>query len=1022
MKWCTRNGGDLQGKQFVYIAGGEKAIELYTTGKHEFNVVDRILQKANCAVALGEKLLSEDEIAQFQMMVILVTSELLEDEGVIGIITAAQELSIPILPLMLESGLESSFNMVFESLQCLYPFSCDCTQSPFDEKLQDYLNGTLIGDELEKEVRESFDGYIFLSYRKKDRYYARQLMERIHSFDFCRDIAIWYDEAIIPGEDFNESIYQALMKSDIFMLMVTPNILEDGNYVHEKEYPAAVENGKLIFPVEVAATDRDELKKYDGLTECISFEDTEKLRDVLYGLVSRMPRKQHTDAAYHTYLMGIAYLYGIDVEVNTERGLSLLYEAIEQGCPQAAGKLAEMYREGKVVENNYGKYLYWLGKKLDLLDNDKITLNDFYDKLKTRIRLESDLRKETLYEDAAYHIRNLIFECQLMENILANNGCDKDYLNLVLDIHSRAYRHLNKIATRVGYTYEQARGFMDKARELVSRICLDESSPLELKLIVNSFRVVDILNSVNANPQNRSARLDEAQNIIDSMNDPLDRGKAPDRRLVQWKRNQPLVWYLRSSMGRDMNVRRRYLDMSEKAFEGLIKEFPGDPTIKDDIATVYRDKALFLLHEDIDMAFSYARKAFEKSIEHYSAFRHEESRKNLRQNVNWILRGLFGMYDNNEKVVVGLQNTVDTLLIWAKEAGAEEAIAEAFFDAAGNAYLLNNDHYSLYLYDVAFGLYRGLLDNDISEVRLKRACDILLHRFYLTVITASPDEAYGVLDDHLKFIDTYRRLFGGEDTTNFVYNNCRYAIDETKKVLNILQQMGNIKYMYIYMYKIIELGLIACRTAAVKMDMKPLDYFFNVVIHYFRLLDAEGNRLPALTVAQIEMYHSRFELFSMTAEGFMKAKEYVESAIVLFEDEFINRPTPEGITDYYFCGKYMYNNFMEQSAPVEKLVHCISHVLRPILHLYRMAPEDISCAEAVDAEKQEAAALLERTYRDADALYDSAYRGSRDAGEMLVYIFKILYVNAYRCDIIVEYGQLLEYVKKLLNSFDNVGF
>lgn len=43
-------------------------------------------------------------------------------------------------------------------------------------------------------------------------------------------------------------------------------------------------------------------------------------------------------------------------------------------------------------------------------------------------------------------------------------------------------------------------------------------------------------------------------------------------------------------------------------------------------------------------------------------------------------------------------------------------------------------------------------------------------------------------------------------------------------------------------------------------------------------------------------------------------------------------------------------------------------------------------------------------------------------GEMLVYIFKILYVNAYRCDIIVEYGQLLEYVKKLLNSFDNVGF
>ena len=235
MKWCTRNGGDPQGKQFVYVTGGNRTLDCYTSEKAEFNIVKRILQKANCAIALREELTSVEEIAQFQLVVVLVTSELFEDDSVIELIKAAQSFSVPILPLMLESGLDSRFNELFNDLQCLYPFINDSTQEPFEKKLQDFLDAMLIGKSLEKEVKESFDGYIFLSYRKKDRYYARQLIKLIHSFDFCRDIAIWYDEAIIPGENFNSAINQALLDSDVFMLLVTPSILENGNYVHKIE-------------------------------------------------------------------------------------------------------------------------------------------------------------------------------------------------------------------------------------------------------------------------------------------------------------------------------------------------------------------------------------------------------------------------------------------------------------------------------------------------------------------------------------------------------------------------------------------------------------------------------------------------------------------------------------------------------------------------------------------------------------------------------------------------------------------
>ena len=71
---------------------------------------------------------------------------------------------------------------------------------------------SLVSDEMAEKVRAAFDAYIFLSYRKKDRKYANELMRLIHKNDFCRDIAIWYDEYLVPGEDFNNAITEALKR------------------------------------------------------------------------------------------------------------------------------------------------------------------------------------------------------------------------------------------------------------------------------------------------------------------------------------------------------------------------------------------------------------------------------------------------------------------------------------------------------------------------------------------------------------------------------------------------------------------------------------------------------------------------------------------------------------------------------------------------------------------------------------------------------------------------------------------
>jgi hypothetical protein len=126
----------------------------------------------------------------------------------------AIERHIPVLPLMQEGGLDELFSQKCGDLQYLDKAKSarDLTEIPYEEKLKNYLESVLVSDEMAEKIRAAFDAYVFLSYRKKDRKYAQELMRLIHKNDFCRDIAIWYDEFLTPGENFNESIREALKK------------------------------------------------------------------------------------------------------------------------------------------------------------------------------------------------------------------------------------------------------------------------------------------------------------------------------------------------------------------------------------------------------------------------------------------------------------------------------------------------------------------------------------------------------------------------------------------------------------------------------------------------------------------------------------------------------------------------------------------------------------------------------------------------------------------------------------------
>ena len=168
---------------------------------------------------------------------------------------------LPVLPIMMEPGLDMIYARPdkFGELQYLNPKSTDLTEVSYEEKLKKYLESVLISEEMAKRVRDAFDADIFLSYRKKDRRYANELMRLIHKNPEYRDISIWYDEFLTPGESFRANIEKALEKSQLFTLLVTPNLLEEANFVMTEEYPAARNSGIGILPAEMVSTDQVQL-------------------------------------------------------------------------------------------------------------------------------------------------------------------------------------------------------------------------------------------------------------------------------------------------------------------------------------------------------------------------------------------------------------------------------------------------------------------------------------------------------------------------------------------------------------------------------------------------------------------------------------------------------------------------------------------------------------------------------------------------------------------------------------------
>lgn len=366
----TKGNADPKGKPKVYFTCYPEDFDRYFD-----KVCEDIFATHDCAIYytpdMTEEIADEDkatDIGQMNLFVVPITFRLLTkpNRAMDSDIAYAKQESIPILPLMMESGIDEFYSKPdkFDKLQYLSPYSHDLSEISYADKLKKYLESVLISDEMAKRVRAAFDAYIFLSYRKKDRRYANELMRMIHKHPEFRDIAIWYDEFLTPGESFRANIDKALENSKFFALLVTPNLLEtvDGrpNFVMAEEYPMAKRAEMKILPAEMVETDKTELgEKYEGIPECANPSNEAEFKERFLDALERIAIAENNESPEHNFLIGLAYLDGIDVEFDRERGLELITSAAERGLLEAMEMLFWMYKDGTSVQVDYSEAFKW---------------------------------------------------------------------------------------------------------------------------------------------------------------------------------------------------------------------------------------------------------------------------------------------------------------------------------------------------------------------------------------------------------------------------------------------------------------------------------------------------------------------------------------------------------------------------------------------------------------------------------------------------------------------------------------
>lgn len=361
------------GKQKVYLICHPQDRQSYLE-----KIVSQILKYKDCAIWMDEEeFLHHDfsekelELREMQVVVFAVSRWLFDSEKMLNsVIEICNNNKIPMFPIVIEKNIQSILSLFgekFGDIQYLHIHQNSETEIDYEKKLEKHINTLFVEESIHEKIRNCFDANVFLSYRKKDRYDANRLMDLIHENEQYSNIAFWYDEFLITGENYNESIQEKIEKCDFMMLAVTPNILEAGNYVLTKEVPYARDDAnKTILPIEMQTTNRNDFERmYAGIEECIEVQDKEGVYRKIDEILKCIGIEKREKTTEELYYIALAYLDGVDVKPDMIKGARMVEKIATSGYVPAMQKMHELYKFGKGVEVDKRKSVEWKVKVVE---------------------------------------------------------------------------------------------------------------------------------------------------------------------------------------------------------------------------------------------------------------------------------------------------------------------------------------------------------------------------------------------------------------------------------------------------------------------------------------------------------------------------------------------------------------------------------------------------------------------------------------------------------------------------------
>lgn len=355
----------------------------HDSDKHYFDdICDMIFKNIDCAIFYEDNTenISFFELSQMNLTVIPITKCFLYDQcyARCNVLKIIHESHFPVLPILYDSSYESEFDRICGNIHLFNLFDQSLSQEEINNKLKRILEYFLYSKKLVSKIEKIFTTSLFISYRKEDKIIASKMIKKIHEHDKLQDVAIWYDDFLIPGEDFNNSIKKHIINSDAIIITVTPNILSSPNYIMSTEYPIATETNKKIIPIEMKKTNRQAIELcYPGISGCVNIKDIQNIQSQILEIKNRniSAPKHNYDETEKIFLLGMAYLKGINVEINMHKSIKLLTCAASANFIPAIEALIEINEYGIGKKINYKAALKWQKIKIKLIKN-KSTLKE----------------------------------------------------------------------------------------------------------------------------------------------------------------------------------------------------------------------------------------------------------------------------------------------------------------------------------------------------------------------------------------------------------------------------------------------------------------------------------------------------------------------------------------------------------------------------------------------------------------------------------------------------------------------